>query len=148
MKGPFELFETVEELEVDGVWLSFGDFEIRVARAGGHNLRYKEVISERAMKRAEYEDEDDQSLNDNMAEVFALAIVTGWRSKLGSGVIPGKGGEPLTYTLENCEWLLKKLPDLTDWLAIKARSISTYRAEQVEKAVGEPEDGEAPAPGN
>lgn len=114
LKGPEALFKTSPAAEAAGVELDYGDFYIKITRAGATNARFKKLF-EKSMKPHRRAVAND-TMNNDVAEritreVWAESIVMGWGSKLGEGLIPYKG-EALTFNTPNCVMLFNDLPDL------------------------------------
>ncbi len=79
--SPFALFETDKELERTGLRLDYGKFYLIVARAGGANDRFREVLRAKMEphRRAMATETMDDKLADKLAiEAFAEAVVLGW----------------------------------------------------------------------
>ena len=114
LKGPEALFKTSPKAEAEGVELDYGDFWIKVTRAGATNSRFKKLF-DKAMKphrRAVANDTMNNEVAERITrEVWAESIVLGWGSKLGDGLMPYQG-EALTFNVPNCIRLFDELPDL------------------------------------
>jgi len=114
MKGPEALFKTDASLEEEGIWLDYGDFRIRIRRAGPNNKRFKTTF-DKAMKPHRAAMANDR-MNEKVAmrvtqEVWAETIVMGWDSQLGDGVMPYQG-KPYQFSVDNVKQLFADLPDL------------------------------------
>ena len=114
LKGPEALFKTSSKLEQEGIWLDYGDFRIKITRAGATNKRFKKFLDDKMKphRRAMAND----TLSDDLAEkltreVWAEAIVLGWDSPLGENVMPYKGAA-FQFSVDNCKTLFQDLPDL------------------------------------
>ena len=87
--SPFALFETDKELERTGLRLDYGKFYFTVARAGGSNDRFREVLRQKMEphRRAMATETMDDKLADKLAiEAFAEAVVLGWGRVDADGV--------------------------------------------------------------
>jgi len=114
LKGPEALFKPSEKLEQEGIWLDYGDFRIKVTRAGATNQRFKQLFEAKMKphRRAMANDTMDNRVAEKVTrEVWAESIVLGWDSPLGAGLIPYKGGE-FPFSAANCIQLFDDLPDL------------------------------------
>lgn len=114
LKGPEALFKTSSKLEQDGVWLDYGDFRIKITRAGATNKRFKKLFEAKMKphRRAIANDTMNNDVADRVTrEVWAESIVLGWDSKLGANVMPYQGA-PFTFNVPNCLSLFNDLPDL------------------------------------
>lgn len=114
LKGPEALFKPSGKLEQEGIWLDYGDFRIKITRAGATNDRFKKLMEAKMKphRRAMANDTMDNKVADRVTrEVWAESIVLGWDSALGPNVIPYQGaGFP--FNVDNCIKLFTDLPDL------------------------------------
>lgn len=78
---PYAGSRTDPALEREGVWIDFGVFKIRIARAGGANKEYKKALTlkvqpyRRMIAAGTLSEEKAQTLK---SEVFIETIVKGW----------------------------------------------------------------------
>ena len=117
----YKQFATDKNVERDGVVLSYGknsknkDINIRIARAGGANIRYTKLL-EAAIKpyRRQLQNEtmDNGVAEDITMRVYAQSVVLGWEG------VEDENGNDMDFTVENCMKLFKDLPDL--WADIQA----------------------------
>jgi hypothetical protein len=114
----YKQFGTSEDLEVNGIWLDYGDAgRIKIARAGGANRRFATVLERKTRPYRRALDNgtiDPKVIERVMAEVFAETVILGWEDVIG------RDGEPLPYTFDNVVQLLLDLPDL--FLDIQAQA--------------------------
>ncbi len=114
LKGPEALFKPSGKLEQEGVWLDYGDFRIKITRAGATNERFKKLMEAKMKphRRAMANETLDNKVADRITrEVWAEAIVLGWDSPLGPNLMPYRG-EAFTFSVDNCVALFTDLPDL------------------------------------
>lgn len=114
LKGPEALFKTSSKLEQEGIWLDYGDFRIKITRAGATNKRFKRLFEAKMKphRRAIANETMDDKVADRVTrEVWAEAIVLGWDSPLGDNKMPYKGQE-YPFSVDNCTVLFNDLPDL------------------------------------
>jgi len=114
MKGPEALFKTSSKLEQEGIWLDYGDFRIKITRAGATNKRFKKLMEDRMKphRRAMANDTMSNDLAERLTrDVWAECIVLGWDSPLGSNVMPYKGAA-FQFSVDACKTLFTDLPDL------------------------------------
>ncbi len=141
MAGPYELFKTDDDLETGGVVLNYGEFKIRIARAGGANKKYSRVLESksrphrRAIQAGTLDESTDLRL---FAEVYAEAVVLGWsrvvKGKDGKesevqNELLGPDGEEIPFTKENVIKVLLDLPDLFSDIREQSTKVSTFRRE-------------------
>jgi hypothetical protein len=131
-RSPYAMFQTDETVERQGVTIEYGPFYFKVARAGGSNSRYRDVLRERMRphRRAlENEVMNDDLANRIVREVFAETVVLGWGSEdLGEGKIVAPDGKPLDFSVENVKQLFKDLPELGNDLMNQATKFNNFRA--------------------
>lgn len=114
LRGPEALFKPSDKLEQEGIWLDYGDFRIKITRAGATNERFKKLMEAKMKphRRAMANDTMDNKVADRVTrEVWAESIVLGWDSPLGPNVMPYQGAA-FTFSVDNCVKLFTDLPDL------------------------------------
>ncbi len=131
----YKQFATDKNVERDGVVLSYGknsknkDINIRIARAGGANIRYTKLL-EAAIKpyRRQLQNEtmDNGVAEDITMRVYAQSVVLGWE-----GVEDEKGND-MEFTVENCMKLFKDLPDLWADIQSQATRAALFRQDILE----------------
>jgi len=116
----YDQFGMNKDAEVQGVLLDYGSAgRIRIARAGGSNIRFQKRVEQFQKKYKRQLDlevlEDDIAIRE-LVSIYADTIVLGWESgdldKPKSDVIPGPSGKDLKFTRDNVVKLLIDLPDL------------------------------------
>jgi len=146
--NPYKMFKTDGTVETEGLWLDYGDFEIRIARAGGANTKYKNALKAR-LKQYKHQVENDLMSDEVsrklMAGIYADTIILGWRTKVrdgegnvtgyNDGFIPDENDEPMEWNRENCVKLLMDLPVMFTDIHSQANSVSNWRAEEVKRNV-------------
>lgn len=133
MSSPYELFGTDSDREKGGIELDYGDFQIRVARAGGSNRRYFKVLEQKSkpIRRAlATGTANPQQVAAIMREVFAETVVLGW-----TGVTDREGND-LPFTKDNAVQLFKDLPDLFADIQNQASSYAQFLEVQAEADEG------------
>lgn len=124
MTSPYSVFQTNETLEREGITVDYGAFRFRVARAGGSNKRYAQVMAARMKpyRRAIQTDTMDEDVAKRvLQEVFVDTVLLGWED------VTGKDGQPLAYTRENALNLFIDLPDLFTDLFEQAKNVALFR---------------------
>jgi hypothetical protein len=134
--SPWALFKTDATLEQAGIKVDYGHFYFQVARAGGANIRYRDVLRSRMAphKRAMATETMNDTLADNIVrDVFAETIVLGWGSeKHGDGKMIAEDGSAIEFSAEAVKAMFKELPDLAQDVMAQAQSMTNFRASIVE----------------
>lgn len=137
--GMYNVFETDENLEANGVWLDYGDFRVLMAAAGQGNKNYVRYAEKklkpvrRALESGALSNERSQAL---MADIYAQTIILAWETqvdgKMKSG-IEGKDGKIKAFSKEAVEEALRNLPRLFMDIQEQAGSLSNFRLEELEE---------------
>ncbi len=132
MSGPYSIFRTDKALEKEGIILDYGDFKIKVARAGGANAAFQKALTSKI--RPYKRQIDAGTIPDDVAEklfldVYAESVVLGWEG------VTDEHGKPLPFSKENAVKLFSDLPDLFRDVQSQAASISNFRAEVTEDTI-------------
>ena len=112
------MFGTDEALEKEtGVVIDYGDFQIKILRAGGANSKYARV-RQREYKKHKYAIDSgampDEVFRKIMITVYAEAVIIGWEGVRGKPTETAPDGEILPFTQENVITVLNDLPALFD----------------------------------
>jgi hypothetical protein len=137
---PYQLFKTDESIEVEkGITLDYGDFRIRIARAGGSNKKYVKLMNARLRphrRRIETDTLEESVATSVMIELYADSIVLGWYSKNGNGEfvegIHDENGGIMPYTRENVIKTFQALPELFSDVRIQSDKAALFRAEELD----------------
>lgn len=135
------MFGTDAKTEREGVWLDFGEFRVRAARAGGANKKYQRTLEElsRPHRRAMQLDLMDNDLAmDILRQVYARSVITGWQTKVDGELVDGIEGKDglVPVSEENILAIFRELPDLFDSVQVDASKIALYRTKLREEAEG------------
>ena len=143
MTSLFTRLKTDTDLETKGVWLNFGEAEIKIARAGGSNLEFakaEERYFEPHRRAAELNMLAEDVANEALRNVFADTVILGWRTKQADGTyvdtIEGPDGKPLVFTRDNVMFVMKELPELFRMLRTYAGQWKLFQQQQREIASG------------
>ena len=121
MKSPYEVFKTDTDLEKAGIWLDYGDFKIRIARAGGSNSAYSTMLTKvmrPIQRRLDLNLVTDEEARKKLAVVFARTVLLTWED------VADEDGEEMEFSVDNAVKLLTDLPDLlTDIMSQATQSI-------------------------
>jgi hypothetical protein len=140
----YSQFKTDKSREQTGLWLNYGSYQVRIARAGGSNKAFQKKIEvltrpyRRAIATGTMEPELAEQL---MQQAYAETVVLGWRvvqedGTFVEGQMHAEDGSLLPYTLENVLATFKKLPDLYDDIREQAQSMVLFREGLREEASG------------
>lgn len=127
--NPYELFKTDSNMEAAGIDLDYGDFSIRISRAGGANQKYLKLLGERMKphrRRIENGTLDNAVAERLLAEVYADSVILGWTN------ITDADGQALPFNRDNCVRLLLDLPELFRDIQEQAGRVANFRAAQIE----------------
>ena len=133
MASPYDLFKTDPGIETEGLTLDYGDFQIRIARAGGANRGFVRALEAKLKpyrRQLQSETLDDQVAERILREVYADHVILGWR-----GVTDGEG-KAMTFSRANVLRLLTDLPELFRDIQEQAGRIALFRAQELEDAKG------------
>ena len=130
MTNIYEMFETNDMLEQQGIWVNYGSAgKFLVARSGGANTHFAKVLE---MKMRPYR---KQTLNNEVAadilmESFVEAALLGWDG------VKDRKGKAIKFSKENAIKLFKELPDLFSDLREQSSQMSNYQYGDVEDDAG------------
>lgn len=108
-------FETDKKLEVEGIWIDFGDYRWLCRRAGGSNTKFKEAFARETKKVRQVmdiEDIPDHRGREILYKTFADTVVLDWE---GKGMV-GRDGKPLPFNRDNVVMIFENMPDFYDRL--------------------------------
>lgn len=132
--SPYAMYSSDKNLEAKGIWLDFGAFRIRVARAGGSNQKFK-IALEQKLRPHQLQIKAGTMDNDLalrlLAEAYAEAIVLDWEN------VTDAAGKPMAFTEENVVKLFTDLPELFNEVQEQAGKLSNFRALEQEEAAQE-----------
>lgn len=140
MSSPlYKLFKTDDATEQEGVWVEYGTkatgepIRIRIARAGGGNLKYTRVLERKwkpVRRQAQLGTLDPKLSERLLAEVYAESVILGWEN------VDDESGNPLPFTVANATKLLTDLPELFTDLQLQANRLALFRADLREADAG------------
>lgn len=126
-----KLFGTDKKVEAAGIELDYGEFWIKIARAGGGNKKYMRVLEavSRPHRRAiQSGNLPPEKANEVLQEVYAKAVVLDWG---GEGMVD-EAGKPLKFSPKACMDLFQRLPDLFEDVKAQAESFINFKVEEAE----------------
>lgn len=140
MKSPYDAFEVDDRAASEGVWLDYGSFRIRIARAWQNNHGFTRLLdaSMKPYRRLlENGTMDQEVLKSVMADVYSKRIILSceYKDKDGktwkAGII-GKDGKVLPSDPEHVKKLLLDLPDLFDDIVNQSKSLELFKRDIAE----------------
>ena len=143
-KSPYDVFKTDAKTEKDGIWINYGSFGFHVRRAGPSNKAFVKMLESKlrphraAIKRGTMDDKVADSI---ACEVFCKTVLINWRStddkgKHKEGVLPGKDGKEIPFSVEKAREVFTDLPELFNDLYEQAADATTFRFEDEAEVAG------------
>lgn len=133
-KTIYDKFATDKKSEQEGIVLDYGDgMEIRIARAGGSNVKFEKAVQAKMRKyglQAKHDLLEPEQHREIFREVLAETVVLGW-----SGVTD-REGNALDCTKENVIQVFTDLPDLFDDVLEQSRKSSLFKQNVLEHEAG------------
>ncbi len=129
MTSPYVLFSTDTALESGGIALDYGSFRIRIARAGGANRKFAQVLEAKLKphrRQIQTETLADEVAHRLIVEAYAEAVILGW-----DGVVDA-AGQALPFTRDNAVRLMTDLPDLFRDVQEQATKAALFRRQAQE----------------
>lgn len=133
----FKTFGTSRQLEREGIWLNYGDIKFLVARAGGTNIAYQELLKAKIrpvrhqIERDTLSKADDDRIN---AELYAETVIKDVQVLKEDGTwekgVPTENGDILPYSSSAVVALLLELPELFRDVRACASDSQKYLKEQ------------------
>lgn len=133
-KTIYDKFGTDKKAEQEGIILDYGDgMEIRIARAGGSNVKFEKSVQQKMRKyglQAKHDLLEPEQQREIFREVLAETVVLGWKG------VTDRDGNDLPYSKDNCIQLFKDLPDLFDDVLEQSRKSSLFKQNLLEVEAG------------
>jgi hypothetical protein len=129
--SPYKTFKADPSMEQEGIWLDYGDFKIRIARAGGSNVNYAKALEKQAeLNKTAIRTNTIKSAQSRalMIKVYATSVLLDWED------VQDENGQTLPFTADNAEKVLTDCPDLFDDIRAQAASLALFRRELLEEA--------------
>jgi hypothetical protein len=124
-----KLFGTSEDAEKEGVWIDYGDIRVKVARAGGRNVKYQKVLEAESKphKRALQTDSmpEDQA-RAMLMRVYSKTVVLDWEN------VDDGEGNIIPCTEENILAMFKEFPDFFLEIKNMADGVALFRDEELD----------------
>lgn len=133
-KNIYDKFGTDKGLEQTGVVLDYGDgMEVRIARAGGANIKFEKAVQAKMRKfglQAKHDLLDADQMREVMREVLAETVVLGWTG------FTDREGNDLPFSREACIQVFKDLPDLFEDVLEQSRKAALFKTTVLEAEAG------------
>ncbi len=118
------LFETDAQVETKGVIIDYGDFKVRIARAGGANKKFERLLSRktRPHRRAiATESMSDKLAESIMMEIYAETIMLDWEG------VTDDDGNVIPFSKDAVLALFKELPDFYRDIVEQSQKVALFR---------------------
>lgn len=131
MNNPYQNFTTNQSEEQTGVFVNYGEFRVRVARAGGTNKQFNLALDRkaRAMRRAGNPSVAQTKLM--MQQLIAETCVKAWETKVegqwASGLAHPQTGELMPFSVEAVKQVFEAIPDLAEAIQAEANSLELFQ---------------------
>lgn len=142
----YDIFETDQNLESDGVWFDYGSFRVKCAAAGQGNSEYVKYAEKKLkpIRRAlDAGTVNDARARNIMIDIYSKTVIKEWEVKESDEEnaawkpgIHSKDGSILEVTRENVESALRALPRLFTDLQEQCGLMSNYQTEDLEEDSG------------
>jgi len=139
----YSQFKTDAAMEQSGVWLDYGDFKVKIARAGGANNKFTKLLETRTkpFRRAmQTETMNNDKAMELLRGVYAEAIVLAWETKVDgvfkSGIENPEGGDLIKFSAEAVTDVFNALPDLFADIQEQSNKVAIFREELLESDAG------------
>jgi hypothetical protein len=141
----FKLFGTNKDLEKTGVWVTYPDVRFKVARVGGSNSSYGELLKQKIRPVRHQVEKDLLSPEKDLQiriETFAEAIVKRVQVRMNDPSeevaewqdgLPVEDGDPSPVTVVGLITLFRQLPDLFNDLSKQANDASKFQKNEEEE---------------
>lgn len=145
MTSPFKQFATDENLEQQGIVLDYGDYAVKIKRAGGANQRFGKVLE--AKQKPHRRQIQNETLNEDvakrlLAEAYAEAVILNWGHRktpdgeIEWGHMPDADGNLLPCTKPHVVETLVALPEWFADIREQASKVALFRRQEIEDTAG------------
>lgn len=134
MKSLYETFGTNKNFETSGIWLQFADARMKVRRAGGSNMKFRQVLGEKTRPHKHVMEAGglDPNLSRRLLqEAYFEAVVIEWEN------FTDREGNLLELTLENFCKVMEDLPDLWEAVVQACDEMKNFQDAKVEEDVND-----------
>lgn len=142
--GLYDTFSTDEDLEVNGVWIDYGDFRVKIASAGTNNKAFEKYAEKKfkpVRKMIDLGTLGNKQAMRIMADVYAHTVIKDWETKdeegeWQTGIESPDSEDLLAVTAENVMKTLLSLPRLHLDLQEQANALVNFRRAEMENESG------------
>ena len=141
----YELFRSDKKAEKDGIALDYGEFRITIARAGGANKRFSQLLNLKSkpfQRQIQLDQLDNDKAIEILMDVYSACVVKDWEilqedGTWVSGIEDPEGGDALLeVNPANIFDVFKALPDLFADVREQAEKGALFRTSLREEALG------------
>lgn len=140
-QNPYANFTTNQDEEIAGVFVNYGSFRVKVARAGGSNRAYIQAQDRKARAMRRMGTPTASRMQEVLMELVAETCVKAWEIKDEQGRwVPGMfdpaSGEVIPFNVENVKNVFSQLPNLAQAIQGEASSMELFQSEDLEGEAG------------
>lgn len=149
--NPYAQFMVDKDLEVQGKWIEYADFRVKIARSGGRNSDYLKELTKIGKKHKNITKLPEHLQNKLLRDVFIKTIIKDWGVAVDkneeNGKITYEDGkiaiinnetgdiEVVPFSDTALDNLLSKLPDLFEDIRDQANNISNFQNDVEDETV-------------
>lgn len=125
----FDRYKTDYQKEIDGTWVEFDGFKVKIARAGGSNQAYLKALERetKPYRRAIQNGSISLEIADKIVQkVYAETVVKGWEG------ITDEQGNPMAFSKETCAEVFEALPEFFAEVKQLAENMEMFRQVSLE----------------
>lgn len=122
--GLYKQLKTVPDFETNGVWIDYGEFKIKIARAGGANKNFAKCAEKlsrpyrRAIQTGMISVDKAEEI---LLQVYAKSVILDWED------VTDENDKKLDFSEENVIKVMTDLPDLFNDIKNQASSPEIFR---------------------
>lgn len=140
MNNPYARFSTNQDLETEGVLVNYGEFRVKLARAGGSNTKYNKLADKKARAQRRMGSVNLAVLKAISVELLVEACVLNWEVKIDGnwqqGLIDPETLDLVPFSKDNVAKVLDQLPDLAAALVDEASNLELFLQDEVKAESG------------
>lgn len=124
-------FHTDKQLEKDGIWIDYGEFQIKIARAGDSNPRYvqrRESLMRPLRRQIDNGTLSREKQDEILKQLFCECVVLDWKGAIFSD----DPEENVPCTIDAVTDLVEKAPDLYADLLLQATDYKLFLKQAAE----------------